>query len=277
MENHRQDRESQGRELKKPQDAFGENLLAQYNGGRMMSEFVERDDGYLDTASDPGDYFSDYKNWAKGEQKAIGHAGGRVLDIGCGAGRHSLYLQRKGFDVTGIDNSPGAVKVCRLRGLKKVLVRRIEDVDKFGAGSFDTVLMMGNNFGLFGSRKKAVSLLKKFAKITTSDARIIAGSLDPYQTTNPAHLLYHRRNKKRGRMGGQIKFRIRFQSFTGNWFDYLFVSQAEMQDILSETDWRVEKFIRSFGDTYFAVIGKKVISRYVVEDKDKSLLKKNRA
>jgi len=243
--------------LIKNQDAFGENLLSQYNGGRMISEMVERDDGYLDTGSDPGDYFSKYKDWAKGEQRAIGNARGKILDIGCGAGRHSLYLQRKGFDVTAIDSSPGAVKVCKLQGVKKVSVRQIEDVDKFRAGSFDTILMMGNNFGLFGSRRKAVSLLKTFAKITTPDGMIIAGSLDPYKTTNPDHLLYHKRNKKRGRMAGQIKFRIRFKGILGKWFDYLFVSQAEMQDILSETDWQVEKFIRSFGDTYFAMIRKR--------------------
>ncbi len=45
---------------------------------------------------------------------------GRVLDVGCGAGRHSLYLQKKGFDVLGIDVSPLAVKVCRLKGVKKL-------------------------------------------------------------------------------------------------------------------------------------------------------------
>jgi SAM-dependent methyltransferase len=257
MENDGQSGKNQGRELKKNQDAFGENLLAQYHGRRSLSEFVERDDGYLDTGSDPGAYFSAYKDWSRGEQRAVGHARGRVLDIGCGAGRHSLYLQQKGFDVTGIDNSPGAVKVCRLRGLKKALVRPIEEVDKFAAGSFDTVLMMGNNFGLFGSRKKAVTLLKKFAKVLSPEGKIIAGSLDPYKTRNPDHLLYHKRNKKSGRMGGQIRFRIRYQSFTGKWFDYLFVSREEMQNILSETDWRIEKIIRSFGDNYFAVIGRK--------------------
>lgn len=243
--------------IKNNQDAFGENLLAQYHSGIMSSELIERDDGYLDTGSDPGDYFSEYKNWSKGEQKAIARARGRVLDVGCGAGRHSLYLQQEGFDVTGIDNSPGAVKVCKLRGIKKALVLPIEAVDKFAAGSFDTVLMMGNNFGLFGSRKRAKLLLKKFAKITAPGGKIIAGSLNPYQTTNPDHLRYHKRNKKLGRMGGQIRFRIRYKSVIGKWFDYLFVSREEMQDILSETDWRAEKFIRSFGDNYLAIISKK--------------------
>jgi 2-polyprenyl-3-methyl-5-hydroxy-6-metoxy-1,4-benzoquinol methylase len=54
---------------------------------------------------------------------------GRVLDIGCGAGRHSLYLQNQGFQVLGIDNSPLAVKVAKLRGLKRVKVMSIEDIN----------------------------------------------------------------------------------------------------------------------------------------------------
>jgi SAM-dependent methyltransferase len=243
--------------LRDKHDAFGENLLAQYHGGRSMAEIVERDDGHIDTGSDPGAYFETYKDWSKGEQRAIALARGRVLDIGCGAGRHSLYLQRKGLDVTAIDSSPGAIEVCRLQGLKKALVHRIEDVDKFKPDSFDTVLLMGNNFGLLQGRAKAVSLLKKLARITTPDAKIIAGSLDPYNTANSDHLSYHKRNKARGRMAGQVRFRIRYKSFASKWFDYLFVSQKEMQDVLSKTDWQAEKFIRSHGDNYFALISKR--------------------
>jgi SAM-dependent methyltransferase len=238
-------------------DAFGENLLAQYSGGRAMAEILERDDGYIDTGSDPGDYFSAYADWVKPEQRVIDLARGRVLDVGCGAGRHSLYLQGRGIDVTAMDSSPGAIKVCRRLGVKKAVVRKIEDVDKFAPASFDTVLLMGNNFGLLQNRKKAVSLLKKLAQITAPDARILAGSIDPYQTTNPHHRAYHRRNLSRGRMVGQVRMRLRYKHLTGKWFDYLFVSRDEMRDILSATGWRVEKFIKSFGDTYFAIIAKK--------------------
>ncbi|MDP2650044.1 MAG: methyltransferase domain-containing protein, partial [bacterium] len=56
------------------------------------------------------------------EKDAMKFAGGRVLDIGCGGRRHSLYIQKKGFDVVGIDNSPLAIKISRLRGLKKAKV-----------------------------------------------------------------------------------------------------------------------------------------------------------
>jgi 2-polyprenyl-3-methyl-5-hydroxy-6-metoxy-1,4-benzoquinol methylase len=41
---------------------------------------------------------------------------GRVLDVGCGAGRHSLYLQEKGFDVLGTDISPLASESASLGG-----------------------------------------------------------------------------------------------------------------------------------------------------------------
>jgi len=76
---------------------------------------------------------------------------GRVLDVGCGAGRVGIYLQRyRNLDVTGIDISPLAVRVSRLRGLRKVRLLALEDID-FPRGSFDSVVMFGNNFGLFGS------------------------------------------------------------------------------------------------------------------------------
>jgi len=65
-----------------------------------------------------------------------------------------LYLQEKGFDVTGIDVSPLAVEVCRLRGLKKVQNLPITKVTS-ELGVFDTIVMFGNNFGLFGSFKRA--------------------------------------------------------------------------------------------------------------------------
>jgi 2-polyprenyl-3-methyl-5-hydroxy-6-metoxy-1,4-benzoquinol methylase len=54
---------------------------------------------------------------------------GRVLDIGVGAGRHSLYLQEKGFNVLGIDVSPLILEVCRKRGLKKSKLMQIESAN----------------------------------------------------------------------------------------------------------------------------------------------------
>ncbi len=243
--------------MKNSQDAYGQQFLVQHDQQVATAEIIERDDNFIDFGSDFGLYFSEYEYWEKSERRAIEKVAGRILDVGCGAGRHSLYLQEKGFMVTGIDNSPGAIKVCKLRGLKKAIVRSIGEIDKFKPASFDTVIMMGNNFGLFGSRQNAKILLKKFARITSPKAKIIAGTLDPYHTDDENHLQYHKFNKRRGRMAGQIKMRVRYGKTIGEWFDYLFVSPTEMQDILSDTDWQIEELIESDGAKYFAVIGKK--------------------
>ena len=239
-------------------DACGQEVWA-YFKRKAGFEIVERDDGYFDVSSGPKLYFSEYEDWADYEKKAMEFVKGRVLDIGCGAGRHSLYLQNRGFDVLGIDNSPLAIKVCKLRGLKKARVMSIDEIGKFAPNSFDTVLMLGNNFGLFGSLQKAKELLKKLYEITSPKGLIIAESRDPYKTENPAHLEYHEFNRKRGRMPGQLKIRIRFEKYVTDWFDYLIVSKDEMKQILKGTGWKIKRFIDSDGAQYIAIIHKQTL------------------
>ncbi len=243
--------------MNRSQDAYGQALLAQYESGEPTAEFVEREDGYLDTGADPGAYFEPYRQWPSAERRAIRFARGRVLDIGCGAGRHALYLQEKGFHVTGIDSSPGAIKVCKLRGLKQATLRAISEVGKFKPGSFDTVLMLGNNFGLFGSAAGAKRLLRKLSRITSPHARIIAGTRNPYLTTDADQLQYQRLNKQRGRMPGQIRLRVRFGKIVGPWFDYLLVSPREMETLLNGSDWQIEQLIGTGEPGYYAIIRKK--------------------
>lgn len=242
-------------------DAFGKHLLAQYEaklkGEPTVAEIVERDDNYVDYGSTAGMYFSDYEDWSEIEQQAVDQTKGRVVDIGCGAGRHSLYLQEKGFDITAIDNSAGAIEVCKLRGLEKVFVYSIDEIDKFEPNSFDTILMLGNNFGLFGDPENAKILLKKMHKITPPNAQIIAQTLNPYMTDDKAHLKYQKQNKKLGRMAGQIRLRVRYFQYIGEWFDYLFVSPEEMTGIIENSDWQIRELTHPENSTYFGVIEKK--------------------
>ncbi|MHA2358110.1 MAG: class I SAM-dependent methyltransferase [Candidatus Heimdallarchaeaceae archaeon] len=238
------------------EDVYGQMIWAYYNG-KEVCETAERDDGYITRKPLPRIYFSSYEEWAPYEKIAMDYVKGKVLDIGCGAGRHSLYLQEKDFDVLGIDNSPLAIKVCRLRGLRKAKVLSLDEV-RFNPGSFDTIIMMGNNFGLFGNFDNAKKMLRRFCKITSKDGLIIAETRDPYQTDNPAHLDYQELNRERGRMSGQIRIRVRFNKYTTPWFDYLLVSQEEMKKIIKSTGWKVNKFIESQGD-YIAILHKKLI------------------
>ena len=133
-------------------DAYGQEILNCYKGVSTY-EIVERDDGLIDIGS-ALPYFQGLENWPIHEREAIQRAHSPILDVGCGAGRVSLYLQGKGHRVLAIDNSPLAVKVAKLRGVKTARVLSIDEIQSL-RGRFGTIVLYGNNFGLFGGMTKA--------------------------------------------------------------------------------------------------------------------------
>jgi SAM-dependent methyltransferase len=224
-------------------DAFGQMLL---DGADR--EIVERDDGFVSTSMLI--YFAPVRRWGAVERRALRWVRGRVLDVGVGAGRVALELQERGREVVAIDVSPGAVQVAQRRGVRDVRLLALEDVDA-SLGQFDTLVMFGNNFGLFGSRAKARRLLRQLRPFVR---RIVATSNDPSKTEDPVHLAYHERNRKRGRMPGQLRLRIRYRDLIGPWFEYLIVSPDEMAEIVEGTGWEIRHLIRDEDSVYVAVL-----------------------
>jgi methylase of polypeptide subunit release factors len=102
--------------------------------GRSAVEVVERDDGFIGTTPRPF-YFEPFRRWPAHHRRAMRLVRGRVLDVGAGAGRVALHLQERGHEVVAIDISPGAVEVCRRRGVRDARVCPIEDVDESLGGS----------------------------------------------------------------------------------------------------------------------------------------------
>jgi len=234
------------------QDAYG-HALQDYSCGQGEYEIAERDDGYVDVSGGPAYYLSGFDDWPAPQRKALEFARGRVLDVGCGAGRVALYLQEQGHEVVGIDISPLAVKACRKRGVKDARILSITQASG-KLGTFDTIVMYGNNFGLFGSFRRARWLLRRFHGMTSEGARIIAESRDPYSTDAPWHTAYHRANKRRGRMGGQLRIRVRYRLHCTPWFDYLLASREEMRQIVDGTGWTVGRTFEGPAGSYTAVI-----------------------
>lgn len=225
-------------------DAFGRALDAYY-AGKNAFEFVERDDGLLN-AMDVEYYFAQYDEWSEQIQESMEHARGRVLDVGCGAGRIGLYLQEQGHEVVGIDVSERAVEICRERGLQGARVLDIAEVNTDTLdGNFDTVLMCGNNFGLVGTQENAPDVLGRLACVTADDATLIAQSRDPLATDKAAHRSYHDLNRERGRLPGAIRMRVRYKRYATPWYDYLFAGPETMRELVSPTEWRVSETIES--------------------------------
>jgi SAM-dependent methyltransferase len=239
--------------LRNHEDAYGRLILDYLETGESI-EIVERDGGFIDGSRyGPGYYFSPFRRWPKAERQALRLARGRVLDIGCGAGRVALHLQERGHDVVGIDVSPLAVEVSRRRGVRDVRELPVTRIGR-GLGRFDTIVMFGNNFGLMGSRRRAPWLLRRFKSIVNDGARILAESVNPYTTDNPAHLAYHERNRRRGRMGGQLRIRIRYHEYATPWFDYLLASPEEMAELAEAGGWRLSRVIDEGDVVYVGVL-----------------------
>src|SRR3989344_4929492 len=119
-------------------DAIGQEILA-YFEGRDSFEICERDDGWIALSGGAKAYFAEPKDWPGFQKRGLRFARGRVLDVGAGAGRVSLYLQDKGLDVLAIDTSPLAIQVCKKRGVKRARVLSFDQVGGLPDHSIDTV------------------------------------------------------------------------------------------------------------------------------------------
>jgi SAM-dependent methyltransferase len=233
-------------------DGFGIALLAHYRG-EPSDHVIERDDGFVDE-TDASYYFRSFEEWPEYEQQAIQESKGRVVDVGLGAGRHALWLQERGHEVVGIDVSPLALEVSRLRGVRDCRLMDVREMT-FPDASFDTVLMLGANLGIMGDIDKIRGTLNELHRVTAEDGIIIGSSRNPFTTDNPAHLAYHEMNRRRGKPPALVRIRIGFGGRFGEWFHLLLMSQEELAEIIEPTGWAISK-IFSLGSEYIAVLVK---------------------
>ena len=120
--------------------------------------------------------FRTFTEMPKIEQKALELAKGKILDVGCGAGSHSLYLQNEiQLDVTAIDISENAIQACRLRGLKKT---RVQDIMTIENEKFDTILLLMNGAGMCGRLKNIPKFLLKLKSLLNENGQILMDSSD---------------------------------------------------------------------------------------------------
>jgi SAM-dependent methyltransferase len=139
-----------------------EDILTETN----ISEADEMEVAYL---------FRDFIFMPKIEQTALQLAKGKILDVGCGAGSHSLYLQENGLEVTAIDISSNAIKACELRGIKMARVQNILDIEN---EKFDTILLLMNGTGIFGSLNNTAVYLQKLKSLLAPNGQILIDSSD---------------------------------------------------------------------------------------------------
>jgi len=154
-------------------DLFGKALLDFQNGN--YSEDITTSTSISDEDVLPLPYlFRDYKDMPKLEQKALKLSKGSVLDVGCGSGSHSIYLQKKGYKVKGIDISKGAIEVSKKRGVLQADDLNILDETE----TFDTILLLMNGTGIFQELTQVSKYLSHLKSLLNPNGQIIIDSSD---------------------------------------------------------------------------------------------------
>ncbi|MEM6516682.1 MAG: class I SAM-dependent methyltransferase [Bacteroidota bacterium] len=154
-------------------DLFGKALLDFYNNN--YTEDIKTSTSISDEDVLPLPYlFRTYPEMPKLEQNALDLAHGKVLDVGCGSGSHSLYLQNKGLSVHAIDTSKGAVEVAKRRGINNISLQDILDT----TGKYDTIMLLMNGTGIFQELEKVQIYVEHLKNILNPNGQILIDSSD---------------------------------------------------------------------------------------------------
>lgn len=219
-------------------DILGQAILDFYNQEKKHKLWIF-DAFEQKLEMDTGLYFRKFGQMPEIEQKALGLCQGKTLDIGAGAGSHSLYLQEKGIDITALDISELCCRVALDRGVKKVLATDFFDWNT--DSKFDTLLLLMNGIGIcediFGFPiflDRAKALLNPNGQIIF-DSSDIAYMYDPDEFPDDHYY-------------GEFVCAYSYQKQKTDWFSWLYLDFDTMQKIALEKGWKAEKL---FEDNHF--------------------------
>lgn len=196
--------------------------------------------------------FRDVEEMNKIEQKALKLAQGKVLDIGAGAGSHSLYLQNeRRLDVTALDISPKSIEVCRLRGIQKTITQNMLE---FSGETFDTILLLMNGTGIFQSLNVIDVYLKKLHSLLNKNGQILIDSTDILYMFDkdddggiliPANGYY-----------GELDYIVHYKNESEEPIKWLYLDFNTLKNAAENNGFKIEKILQD-EDSYLARLMKK--------------------
>lgn len=195
--------------------------------------------------------FRDFEGMNKIEQKALQLTEGKVLDLGAGAGSHSLYLQNvKKLDISALDISPKSIEICQLRGVKNVICKSVLE---FSGETFDTILLLMNGTGIFESLSKIDAYLQKLYSLLNTDGRILIDSTD---------ILYMFDRDEDGGVYipadgyyGELDYVVHYKGESEEPIQWLYLDFDTLRNAAENNGFKAENVLQD-GDSYLAILTK---------------------
>lgn len=216
------------------QDPMGQVILAYHQGDKNAKLEIETN---LTEGEDlTGEYlFRKYKQFPMLEKEAMKRCKGKVLDVGAGAGCHSIYLKEKGFDVKSIDISRLSIQVMQERGLNA----HLQNVCNLGDEKYDTLLLMMNGIGIVGVISDLSPFLQNIKRNLTPNGQILLDSSD---------LIYMFLDDDNSALidlnadyYGEIQYILTYKNIKSSPFNWLFISFDILKDYAELNGFVCEK------------------------------------
>ena len=219
-------------------DILGQALL-EYHHGRLDAALTVHCNVADDEQLPASYFFRSLLQMPELERMALDESRGRVLDLGAGAGCHTLELQSRGFaEVRAVDQSAGAVQVMQARGVREVARHDIGVARLATELPYDTILMLMNGLGLTGTLAGLDSFLAHARTLLAPDGQILATSSD-------IRYLYEEEDGSvainlNGPYYGEIEYQFSYQKQMGEKFPWLFIDAALLQDAAEVAGYTAE-------------------------------------
>ena len=229
-------------------DILGQALLDYHHGRKKAALTVHcnvADDEPLPAAY----FFRTLLQMPELERLALDESRGRVLDLGAGAGCHSLELQSRGFGhVKAVDVSAGAVQVMTERGVRTVARHDLLAPLPPTELPYDTILLLMNGLGLAGTLDGLARFLAHARTLLAPGGQILATSSD-------VRYLYEDedgsiRINLNGPYYGEVEYRLSYQGKAGEPFPWLFVDAALLSDAAETAGYSAEFLSHDDDDQY---------------------------
>jgi len=211
--------------LKKNHDPVG-HAVWDYLNGMQDESILVRTDIAEDEQLMPSHFFRTFEHMPVQEQEALRRCSGKILDVGAGAGAHSIWLQDHGFEVDALEISPLSCETMRKRGVKNV---HLLDIHSLNDPKYDTILLLMNGAGIAQTLPGLRVLLQHLKTLLNPEGKILADSSDLlYLFTDEngdswvdiASDTYY----------GQMEYQLTYKSIKGKPFSWLFVDAETFCD-----------------------------------------------
>ncbi|MFD2600081.1 class I SAM-dependent methyltransferase [Sphingobacterium corticis] len=222
-------------------DPYGEALLDIFHQS-ATAEPLYLHTSYGDTDEMPVDvFFRDEDDFSELEHIALALCDGRVMDVGAGAGAHTLYLQNKGFAVTGLEISPTVASILLQRGVDDVIQG---DFFEHEDSKYDTLLFLMNGIGLAGDIAGFRRLLQHSKKLLSERGQLL------FDTSNISYLYEEFDIEKPDHYFGEIRYQYEYRNKKGSEFPWLYLDQEKLVEIANEEGWVVQILFEDENDQY---------------------------